>query len=269
MTEHPKSGSVDREGRRDWDVSIELPELVDYPVAEVAVTRLSAAEWRLSENGFPQVERLLEIHALILDDTPKRREPVSKAAVTLLCAAWEAFVEDLAAEVLRNFAEHCHKAELLPLPLRKSVLKELQARKDELSMWGIAGEGWREILRNRATALTDWNGRQLNTPSSSNVNDFLSGQAGIVNVRSAWHWPGVSPDRASSTLDALLQLRHQIAHRGGLQKGLVTKEHALRGLRLVRRLSECTIAETDRQVRAITFEPLVNKYKLIPPSRKA
>jgi hypothetical protein len=110
---------------------------------------LSAAQSAFEVDAVPQVQRLIDIHKTIGGTGPGRRrnlESLNKSAIVLTCAFWEAFVEDLASESLRHLAEHAESPSMLPLDLRKSVVKAIlrnQKNKNELAPWDLAGDGGR------------------------------------------------------------------------------------------------------------------------------
>ena len=68
------------------------------------------------------VDKLLEIHADIGGDQVGRRwglEVLNKSAVVLICAYWEAYCEDVAAEGLDHLVKHAKSARDLPDALRR------------------------------------------------------------------------------------------------------------------------------------------------------
>jgi hypothetical protein len=82
--------------------------------------------------------------------------------------------------------------------------------KNELAVWSLAGEGWKECVH-RAVAQRVL---ALNTPKGEHVADLLC-MIGIPDVRSAWKrdysLPGGPPDEE---LDQFVKLRCEIAHLG-------------------------------------------------------
>jgi hypothetical protein len=55
------------------------------------------------------VDRLMQLHTTEGGDEPGRRvglEVLNKSAIVLLCAIWEAYVEDLATEVIDHYVTH-------------------------------------------------------------------------------------------------------------------------------------------------------------------
>jgi hypothetical protein len=212
--------------------------------------------------SYPQVDRLLSIHSAVGGSRPGRRyrlEILNKSAIVLACAFWEAFVEDLTADALLHLAKHADNAQVLPKELRKSILKDLQAKKHELAVWDIADNKWRELLRERARKIVEVGDRTLSSPSCEKVDDFFCRQAGLIRVSDSWRWPGTSPDKARQKLDEFVQLRNVIAHRGGPRDATVTKRDAERGLALIDRLADLCVNAADVQLSGATKVRLIGR----------
>lgn len=212
---------------------------------------VSNAEFSFDVEATPQIDRLLGIHEEIGGSGPGRRynlEVLNKAAIVLISAFWEAFIEDLAAEVLEHFAKETKDVNSLPLELRKSIAKDVASAKHELSPWELAGDGWREALRSRAKKIKDGNDRTLSTPTSRNVEDFFRTQAGVSDLTSCWHWAGAPVARNIERLDEFVRLRNAIAHRGGPTDVGVLKKDARDGLNLIRRIAELSLKYVNKKV---------------------
>jgi hypothetical protein len=120
------------------------------------------------ENNRQDVERLMEIHGDLAGDTPGRKhgvEVLNKSAIVLMCAVWEAYCEDLAAEAVDHLVTNAKDASALPKALRKTIAAELQGDKNELAVWGLAGDGWKAILQARLCDITERRNRSLIPPS--------------------------------------------------------------------------------------------------------
>ena len=194
----------------------------------------------LLDDAVPDINRLVEFHEKETGSARGRRRPdiqvVSRSAVVLISAYWEAFCEDLAAEGLCHLAEHAPDGASLPTEVKKTLKKALLDEKNELAIWDLAGDGWRTTLRRRAELLSNDDDRSLNTPKASQVKDFFLKNVGISNITSSWRWHKNAPDRAAQRLDEFVTLRGAIAHRGSPPGG-VLKKHATDGLDLVLRLA--------------------------------
>lgn len=200
----------------------------------------------LLDDAVPDIERLIEFHAKETGSAPGRRRPdiqvVSRSAVVLICAYWEAFCEDLAAEALHHLADNASDGNSLPTDLKKTIKRILldeKKQKDELAIWRLAGDGWQTVLRDRADLLVNDDDRSLNTPKHVQVRAFFSENVGIANITTSWKWHKNDMERTTKRLDEFVTLRGAIAHRGSPQGG-VLKKHATDGLDLVLRLAKAS-----------------------------
>jgi hypothetical protein len=175
----------------------------------------SQARLAFGEN-YTDVERLLEIHSELAGDTPGRKhgvEVLNKSAIVLMCAVWEAYCEDIAAEAVEHLIEYAADASKLPKTLRKNVAKELKADLDESAVWKLADDGWKKHLSTRTKAMTEERNRKLNTPKTDNIKRLFDAAIGLPDVPSAWYWSGISAKQAGVKLDGYVSLRGDIAHR--------------------------------------------------------
>jgi RiboL-PSP-HEPN len=172
------------------------------------------------------IDRLLEIHKNVGGGLKGRRyglEVVNKSAIVLICAFWEAYCEDLAAEALEHIVTHAKSADSLPTELRKAILKSLSAEKDELAAWKICGDGWRQAARDRFAALKEARDRKLNTPKSEQIDQLFLDAIGLKTMSQHWRWSKrLTVAGARTKLDKFVTLRGSIAHRGSAT-GSVTK----------------------------------------------
>lgn len=176
----------------------------------------SIAKRSFRENA-RDIERLLEIHAEIGGTGPGRRvrlEVLNKSAIVLISACWEAYCEDVAAEMLNHIVEHARGPSRLPKELKKRVAKEVRAEKNELAPWDLAGGGWRRLLRTRLATMKTERDRRVNTPKSVQIDSLFEEAIGFPTISGAWRWRGMSRQNARRKLDEFVELRGAIAHRG-------------------------------------------------------
>jgi len=203
------------------------------------------------DEAVPDIERLIDFHAKETGSAPGRRRPdiqvVSRSAVVLICASWEAFCEDLAAEALNHLADHAAEASALPKEIKKTLKKSLLNEHDELAIWALADGGWRDVLRQRAQLLSSDEDRTLNTPKPIQVKEFFLKYVGIPDITAAWKWHKNNPPRPADLLTKFVTLRGSIAHRGSPAGG-VLKKHATDGLDLVQRLAHLSAKRVSEHV---------------------
>ncbi len=163
-----------------------------------------------------EVWRLAEIHTDLTGEERGRRtgvEVLHKSAIVLMCAAWEAYCEDLALEAGEHLRQHAPTAKELPKKLRRQVSKELETDANELAVWGLADDGWRGILRARTRRITEERNSRLNTPKTENIDELFADVLGLQGVSKSWYWPGMTHLRAAEKLDEYVTLRGDVAHR--------------------------------------------------------
>lgn len=174
------------------------------------------------------IDRLIDLHSSSGGVKKGRRyglEVLNKSAIVLICAFWEAYCEDLAAEALEHIVKNAKSADVLPTELRKAILKYLESDKDELAKWKIAGDGWRLVAKERFVELKEARDRKLNTPKADQIDKLFLDAIGLKTVSQNWRWsPRLTIAGARTRLDQFVTLRGSIAHRGS-SSGAVTKAH--------------------------------------------
>ncbi len=172
----------------------------------------SQAYWRFIENC-KDVERLLELHAEKAGDTPGRKrgvEVLSKSGVVLICAYWEAYVEDICAEALVRLLASIKEPSRLPEDLRMAAARMVRDDKDERAPWSLAGDGWRIAC----SALLSDRLQRLNNPNSERARVIVKLALGIPDITDAWARARLPKTKACRKLDDSIELRGSIAHRG-------------------------------------------------------
>lgn len=211
------------------------------PLRQKARTVPSKAKARFKSNC-RDIDRLLEIHKEKGGNKAGRRrrlEVLNKAGVVLLCAFWEAFCEDLAAEGVEHLVAYANDWTDLPKALQKKVAKELEDDQHELAVWKLAGNGWRTVLKSRLADFTTERNWHLNAPKSENIDKMFDDALGVTRVSSSWRWPGSSTAQTRVRLDEFVQRRGAIAHRGSSAHG-TRRYHVDQGYDLLQRLVEKT-----------------------------
>lgn len=199
----------------------------------------------LLDDAVPDITRLVEFHEKETGTGRGYRRPeiqvVSRSAVVLICASWEAFCEDLAAEALQHLADHSPNGMALPDEVQKTLKASLLAEKHELTIWKLADDGWRTVLRDRAKSISSDDDRSLNTPKPEPVKGFFNKNVGISDITASWVWHKNDQERTTKLLEEFVVLRGSIAHRRSPTGG-VRKKKATDGLDLVLRLAEKSAA---------------------------
>lgn len=204
------------------------------------------------------IARLQEIHRDLVGATPGRKygvEVLNRSAIVFLAAMWEGYVEDLVAEAIEHLVTNATDVTQLPKELRKTVAAELKADPNEIAIWQLAGDGWRQHLQTRLAAHAAQRASRFNTPASDHVDTLLLRGIGLPTVSSAWQWNHMTPAQARVKLDALVTLRGDVAHGQGGAKS-VRKSRVTRGVDLVTRLISKTDEAVNSHVAASVGKPL-------------
>jgi hypothetical protein len=163
------------------------------------------------------IDRLLELHAVVGGPARGKRvglEVLNKSAIVLITAIWEAYCEDLASEALQHIVTRARTADALSKHIKQLIARELKEAPNQIAVWNLAGDGWRQLMRNRLQDLRDKRNRQLNTPKADQIDALFYEAIGLDDVSKAWHWRRMSIARARGKLDDYVTLRGDIAHRG-------------------------------------------------------
>jgi hypothetical protein len=163
-----------------------------------------------------EVDRLLKIHRKMSGKKPGYKhnvEVLNKSAVVLLVACWESFVEDLTETAFSTLLRRLKKHDRFSKKVLVGAAQPLKESKDEMSVWKLAGDGWRQILKDHKASLFERYTGKLNTPRPEQVDALYEALIGIKSISSYWHWKGTSSDNAKDKLNQLVELRGSIAHR--------------------------------------------------------
>lgn len=206
------------------------------------------------------IEQLLKFHEDAGGNEPGRRyglEVLNKSAVVLITAFWEAYCEDIASEGLEHIVDKANSADVLPTELKKILAKKIRDEKtNELEMWKLADDGWRQYLKSHLMDLKEQRDRRLNTPKTQQIDELFKSALGIEKISTSWKWPkNMTAVRASKKLDKYVTLRGEIAHRGQ-NKTSVTKTNAKDYFEFVKSLVSRTGGHVNSHVRKITGEKL-------------
>jgi hypothetical protein len=163
-----------------------------------------------------EIREFYAVHQLAKGTPAIRRKLgiLNKGTIVLLSAVWEGFCEDLTAEALLLLVDGAPDAAAMPTPLQRIVARELRQTPHELAVWRLAGDGWRDVIRTRLDSLQEERNRRLNTPTSTNIDEFFKRALGIEEMSSNWSTAQASAQENASKLDVFIELRNAIAHRG-------------------------------------------------------
>lgn len=182
------------------------------------------------DSNLKDIESLVDFYKvaeLLAKDTKTKmgdgEDVVLRSAIVLLVTFWEAYVEDIVEEALEHIVEHAPGPDKLPKGLKQEISKELKADKNEIALWQLAGNGWKAVVRDRLPAMKESRNRSFNTPKSLQTKEFFEKALGIPDITKAWTINDKPSEGVCKTLDKLIEIRGQIAHRGKLSKTISIK----------------------------------------------
>jgi hypothetical protein len=187
------------------------------------------------EKNCSEVLRLVEIHEELTGTARGRRHGVEilhKSAIVMLCATWEALVEDLVEAALAAMIAKAVDYSVFPQSVLDRVASNLQGPK----AWALAGAGWKTALQNNLKEVLAKTTGTLNTPKTEQVDALFAKTVGVPRLSDSWHWKGSSSTRATKLLDELVVLRGSIAHRVQATTD-VKKANVLDSANLIKRLA--------------------------------
>ncbi|MFG6178930.1 HEPN domain-containing protein [Halomonas sp. THAF12] len=194
---------------------------------------------RSLQANMKDVDRLLEIHTDIGGTAAGRRygsEVLNKSAVVMTCANWEAFVETLAEKAIDHILTKSRDHQSVPKVIRKGVASQLKDHKNELKVWDLAADGWKDAILGFRDRVISENISPFNTPKPHNVKELFKKLLDIDDVCANWYWQGMSKVKAADKLKKFVSTRGAIAHRGELDSS-ITKQYVEQHIEFVIRLS--------------------------------
>lgn len=204
--------------------------------------------WR----NLDEVDRLVEIHTKMSGKKAGYKHNVAvlnKSAIVLLVACWECFIEDLAESAFSILLRRATKHDIFSGKVLTEAAKPLKESKDDREVWQLAGDGWRNVLKNhKSTLFTRYTGK-LNTPRPEQVDALYESLLGIKSISSNWHWKGTSANDSVSKLTDLIDLRGTIAHRVASSRR-VHKKDVLDYVDFINRIA----VQTSNSVRTLIIE---------------
>ena len=190
-------------------------------------------------NNLREVDRLLQIHTRVSGKKAGRKHNVAvlhKSAIVLLVACWEAFIEDLAEDAFSIMLQRAKAHGVFPKKVLAEAAKPLKDGVNPSDLWRLAGDGWKDVLRDHKSSLFERYISKLNTPRPAQVDALYETLLGIKAVSNTWHWKGMSAKEARQTLEELIELRGSIAHRVAARR-TVRKKDVFRQVDFVNRIA--------------------------------
>ena len=158
------------------------------------------------------LDSLWDLHKEKAGDSQGRKfgvEVLNKSVVIFVCAAWEAYCEDLVLEAVSHLTNDCRDHAALPEKPKALIAEKLKQQKNPHEIWKVADDGWRHIYLDYAKEQVS----SLNTPKPHNLDKLFENTLGIKSLSESWKWTGCSNAHAKKRLTTFIELRGEIAHR--------------------------------------------------------
>ncbi|MHA3025496.1 HEPN domain-containing protein [Chromohalobacter israelensis] len=191
------------------------------------------------KNSMKDARRLMQIHKDVGGTGQGRRyglDVLNKSGVMFVAAAWEAFVEEAATQAIDHILDEAESHNQVPLPIRKAAAKGLETHKNDLKVWDLAGDGWKQVVRSYRDQVIKDEIATFNTPKPHNVDTLYKKLLGIDSVSSNWNWRGMSSENSKRKLKRFMETRGAIAHRGDLDFS-ITKSYVEEHRKFINRLA--------------------------------
>ncbi len=190
-------------------------------------------------NNSADIRDYFILHQLAFKDASKRIRRLShlldKSTYVLIASLWEAYCEDVVTECIDQITEYASTYRALPQTIREDIQKSIRSGKD--SPWDLAGDGWREYVRNRNKGFERKRNREFTGPRSAAVEQLFLNAMGLEDLCNKWQtstWPTICDE-----LDACLEQRNIIVHQ--FTPGLIMKKADVKNFcKIVMHLVACT-----------------------------
>jgi hypothetical protein len=139
-----------------------------------------------------------------------------RSSALVLCAAWEAFVEDLLMAAIVALLDRTDQPSGMPIELQKMIVGRVKADKNELAALSLTSDGWKDVVlacaRDRVA--------NFHNPKSTSVKLLYKDMLGF-DVVSFWSWTGkiaagrtidFDVNNSIEFVDGLVEVRGAIAH---------------------------------------------------------
>ncbi len=166
-------------------------------------------------DNLDEINELSSIHTKIAGSTRGRKSNVqvlNKSAIVLLTASWEYYVEDLVREGFKFLVINAVNHSAFPYSVLAKASKEIKNDKDDRRVWGLAGDGWKNILENYKNTILEKEIDNFHVPRPEKIDDLYLKLLGINKITSNWTWRKMTNDDAIKMLNKYIDMRGEIAH---------------------------------------------------------
>lgn len=180
----------------------------------------------LFKSNLGEVTQLMKMHAALAGSGRGRKhkvEVLNKSAILFACAAFEAFIEDLAKRSFDHLVLKSNDHTKIPRDILKSIAISLREDRNEMRVWDIAGDGWKTTAEHHKQNLISKYIGPFNTPKPGNIESLLKKLTGFPDTYPVWTWQGMSETASKNKLREFVELRGALAHGSKPQRPVLMK----------------------------------------------
>ncbi len=201
------------------------------------------------EVNHEHIENLFSIHAKITGGVQGQGRNLTpsllRASLVFMCASWETFIEDICIKGADILVSEVGDATKIPNGIKAKIASKLKDAKNPLDLWQIAGDGWKNVFKDKVKKLCDGQSGGLNTPNYKNVSGLLDDIFGL-KLEPHWRWQGMTSSAAIAKLDLIVSWRGEIAH--GRDPGSLNIQMCRDLNNHIERLVSATVEAVDEQL---------------------
>lgn len=163
-----------------------------------------------------EVKRLLNIHIKVAGTNRGRKTEVQvlhKSAIVLLTACWESYIETIITDSFDFLLVNAETPSVFPNSVLIKATKDIRNDKDERKVWLLAGDGWKNVLKDYKEIILKKEIDYFHVPRPENIDEIFSKTIGIEKISKKWTWKGQTNSETIKTLNKLINLRGEIAHK--------------------------------------------------------
>ncbi|MFA5702070.1 MAG: hypothetical protein WC982_00990 [Advenella sp.] len=126
--------------------------------------------------------------ALASNEPDATTTPLLKSITVLLCNYWKTFCFNLGQEAFYQLLDTIPSSAHLPLPIKKTIAQDILNKQEELTIWSLADEQWRDHVANYFNY--EMSNRLFNTypPGTRQLDHYFQQLTGIEQISGFWHW---------------------------------------------------------------------------------
>ena len=190
-----------------------------------------------------EVKRLVNIHIRIAGTASGRKnneaQVLNKSAVVLLVACWESYIETIVSDAFDFMLANAETHDVFPNTVLTKSAKGLRDDKDERKIWLIADSGWRKVLTKYKENSFKKEIDYFHVPRPANIDELFDKLIGLGNLSKTWTWKGQNNSDTIKTLNELIDLRGNIAHKIKIDDS-IRKQDVLYYLNFINNLTVAT-----------------------------